>query len=184
MNKVWKGLEVEINGTIIIPCYLTLQNALPRRCGQNCLKPEVNYRTYREKILLVFVLRVWGYTRPSGLFSNEPFEKIPEMTIEDFVLHSNDHFESHLLGNRLYNSQKKQIKMLPWTSLQHPGFCTKYRILNIEYRTLNIEHRVLYILQLQETARVSVCPRQVRGSILQNFCRLVAYLFRVVSLRQ
>jgi len=38
----------------------------------------------------------------SGLFSNEPFEKKPVMTIEDFVLHSNDHFESHLLGNGLY----------------------------------------------------------------------------------
>jgi len=36
------------------------------------------------------------------LFSNEPFEKRPVMTIEDFVLHSNDHFESRLLGNGLY----------------------------------------------------------------------------------
>jgi len=35
----------------------------------------------------------------SGLFSNEPFEKRLMMTIEDFVLHSDDHFESHLLGN-------------------------------------------------------------------------------------
>ena len=35
------------------------------------------------------------------LFSNEPFEKRPVMTIEDFVLHSNDHFESNLLGNGL-----------------------------------------------------------------------------------
>jgi len=35
------------------------------------------------------------------LFSNEPFEKRPVMTIKGFVLHSNDHFESHrvrLLG--------------------------------------------------------------------------------------
>ena len=36
-----------------------------------------------------------------GLFSNEPFEKRPVMTIEDFVLHSDDHFESHPLGNGL-----------------------------------------------------------------------------------
>jgi len=36
----------------------------------------------------------------------------------------------------------------------------------------------------QVTARLSVCARQVRGSILRNFCRLVAYLCRVVSLRQ
>jgi len=37
----------------------------------------------------------------SGLFSNEPFEKRPVMTISDFVLNSDDHFESHLLGNGL-----------------------------------------------------------------------------------
>ena len=36
----------------------------------------------------------------------------------------------------------------------------------------------------QETARLSLCARQVRGSILRNFCRLVAYLCCVVSLRQ
>ena len=41
---------------------------------------------------------------------------------------------------------------------------------------------MLYILQ--ETARLSVCARQVRDSILRNFCRLVAYLCCVVSLRQ
>jgi len=41
---------------------------------------------------------------------------------------------------------------------------------------------MLYILQ--ETARLSVCACQVRGSILQNFGRLVAYLCRVVWLRQ
>ena len=38
----------------------------------------------------------------SCLFSNEPFQKIPVMTIEDFVLHSDDQIESHLLGNGLY----------------------------------------------------------------------------------
>ena len=38
----------------------------------------------------------------SGFFPNEPFEKRPVMTIEDFVLHSDDHVESHLLGNGLY----------------------------------------------------------------------------------
>jgi len=41
-------------------------------------------------------------SQSSGLFSNEPFEKRPVMTIEDFDLHSDDHFESHLLGNGLY----------------------------------------------------------------------------------
>jgi len=39
----------------------------------------------------------------SGLFSNEPFEKRPVMNIEDFVLHSDDHFESQLPGNGLYS---------------------------------------------------------------------------------
>jgi len=56
--------------------------------------------------------------------------------------------------------------MSPATFLPHPGF---YVFL-------------LYIVL--ETARLSVCACQVRGSILQNFCRLVAYLCRVVSLRQ
>ena len=40
-------------------------------------------------------------SRRSGLFSNEPCAKKPVMTIEYFVWHSNDHFESHLLGNGL-----------------------------------------------------------------------------------
>ena len=38
----------------------------------------------------------------SGLFSSELFEKRPVMTIEDFDLHLDDHFESHLLGNGMY----------------------------------------------------------------------------------
>jgi len=37
---------------------------------------------------------------------------------------------------------------------------------------------------LQETARLSVCARHVRGSILRNCCRLVPHLCRIVSLRQ
>jgi len=40
----------------------------------------------------------------SYLFSNEPFEKRPGMTIEDFGLHSDAHFESRLLGNGRYIS--------------------------------------------------------------------------------
>jgi len=63
-------------------------------------------------------------------------------------------------------SHKPPIKMPPTTFLPHPGFYIC----------------ILYILQ--ETARLSVCARQVRGSILRNFFRLVAYLCRVVSLRQ
>jgi len=37
-----------------------------------------------------------------GLLSIEPYGKKPVMTIEDFVLYFDDHFESHLLGNGLY----------------------------------------------------------------------------------
>jgi len=40
--------------------------------------------------------------RERCLFSNEPCEKRPVMTIENFVAYSDDHFESRLLGNRLY----------------------------------------------------------------------------------
>ena len=39
----------------------------------------------------------------SGLFSNEIFEKRPVMTVQDFVLYSNDHFESYLVGDGLNN---------------------------------------------------------------------------------
>jgi len=39
-----------------------------------------------------------------SLFSNEPYEKKSVMTIKDFVLYSDEHFESHLLGNGLYHS--------------------------------------------------------------------------------
>ena len=63
-------------------------------------------------------------------------------------------------------SHKPTIKMPPTTFLPHLG---------------------LYVLKLhilQETARLSVSARHVRGSILRNFCHLVAYLCRVVSLRQ
>jgi len=37
----------------------------------------------------------------SRLFSDELLEKRPAMTIEDFVLHSDEHFESRLPGNGL-----------------------------------------------------------------------------------
>ena len=36
----------------------------------------------------------------SGLLSNEQSEKRRVMTIEDFVWHSDDHFESHLVWER------------------------------------------------------------------------------------
>jgi len=40
-------------------------------------------------------------SQSSGLFSNETFETKPVMTTEDFVWHSDDHFESYFLGNGL-----------------------------------------------------------------------------------
>jgi len=42
---------------------------------------------------------------------------------------------------------------------------------------------LFYVIYLTRDS-TAVCARQVRGSILRNFCRLVAYLCRVVSLRQ
>ena len=45
----------------------------------------------------------------SCLFSNEPFKKRPGTTIENVGLHSNDHFESHLLGNGLYIRVKSHV---------------------------------------------------------------------------
>jgi len=42
-----------------------------------------------------------------SFFSKKTFKKRPGMTIEDFSLHSNDHFESHLLGNGLYAARPK-----------------------------------------------------------------------------
>ena len=50
----------------------------------------------------------------SGLFSNEPFEKRSVMTIEDFVLHSDDHFESHLLRNGLYLYRVSKTHRIPY----------------------------------------------------------------------
>ena len=63
-------------------------------------------------------------------------------------------------------AHKPPIKMPPTNFLPNPGF-------------------YVFILHiLQETAQPSVCARQVRSSIPRNFGCLVAYLCRVVSLRQ
>jgi len=63
-------------------------------------------------------------------------------------------------------SHKSPVKMPPSTFLPHPRFSDC--ILNM----------------LQGTVRLRVCAHQVRGLILRNFWCLVAYLCRVVSLRQ
>jgi len=44
--------------------------------------------------------------RERCLFSNEPCEKRPVMTIEDFVVYSDDHFESRPLWNALCPKHK------------------------------------------------------------------------------
>ena len=62
-------------------------------------------------------------------------------------------------------SHNPPVKMPPTTFLPHPWFYVF----------------IQYILQ--ETARLSVCAHQVQGSIFRNFCCLVVYLCRVVSLR-
>jgi len=51
-------------------------------------------------------------SQSSGLFSNEPWERRPVMTIEDFDFHFDDHFASHLLRNGRYKS-KAQL-MYEW----------------------------------------------------------------------
>jgi len=60
-----------------------------------------------EQMRLELVVRMQIKIRDgqnSGLFSNEPFEKRPVMTIENFDFHFDDHFESHLFGNGLYHT--------------------------------------------------------------------------------
>ena len=50
------------------------------------------------EMLVEMHIEILGAPSPR-LFSREPFEKRPVLTIEDFVLHSDDPFESHLLGS-------------------------------------------------------------------------------------
>jgi len=54
----------------------------------------------RLKMLVKSQIQIF-HGRSPGLFSNEPFEKRPVMTIEDFVVHFDDYFESHSLGSGL-----------------------------------------------------------------------------------
>jgi len=52
----------------------------------------------RLELLVEMQIEILHGQSPS-LFPNEPFQKRPVMTIEDFVLHSDDPFESHFLRN-------------------------------------------------------------------------------------
>jgi len=69
-------------------------------------------------------------SQSSCLFSNEPFEKRPGMTIEDFGLHSDDHFESHLLRcvamiSRLLEIVglfcRRALQKRPWMTIEDFG---------------------------------------------------------------
>ena len=62
--------------------------------------------------MLVEILDV----QSSCLFSNESFEKRPVMTIEDFALHSDDHFECHLLALKFFQRNKSLAHFF----LSHP----------------------------------------------------------------
>ena len=79
-----------------------VENLPPRSfwCGEHRYSPfPENMRLEMLVEMQVEILVGQG----SGLFSNEPFEKRSVMTIENFVLHSDDDFESHLLGNGLHS---------------------------------------------------------------------------------
>jgi len=58
-------------------------------------------RKKRLKILVEMQIEMLD-CQISGLFSNEPFEKRPVMTIDDFVSHSDDDIESRLFGNGFF----------------------------------------------------------------------------------
>jgi len=74
---------------------VTLQNCHGICCGVKSVPEKMRL----EKLVEMQIEILDGQS--SCLFSNAPFEKRPVITIEDFVLHSNDYFESHLLGNGL-----------------------------------------------------------------------------------
>ena len=74
-------------------------------CMCLCVSICVLLRPVPEKMRLEMLVEIQIEIldgQSSCLFSNEPFEKQPGMTIEDFGLHSDDHFESLLFGNGLY----------------------------------------------------------------------------------
>jgi len=70
--------------------------------------------------------------------------------------------------------------------MEHHGKPGQYMLHHIANSEKLFYLLVLILHILQETLRLSVChgARQVRDSILHNFCRLVAYLCCVVLLRQ
>mmetsp|Transcript_3430 Transcript_3430/g.4948 ORF Transcript_3430/g.4948 Transcript_3430/m.4948 type:complete len:80 (-) Transcript_3430:1222-1461(-) len=55
----------------------------------------------RLEIVMGMEIRIMD-GQSQNLFSNEPFEKRPAMTIQDSESHSDDHFKSRLFWNGLY----------------------------------------------------------------------------------
>jgi len=73
----------------------------------------------RLEMLVETHIEILDVQSPS-FFSHETFKKRPRMTIEDFGLNFDYHFESHLLGNRLYaaRTKKKENKKNPAHSIE------------------------------------------------------------------
>ena len=69
-------------------------------------------RKKRLKILVEMQIEMLD-CQISGLFSNEPFEKRPVMTIEDLDVHSDDRFYSHFSVIGLYSPTRWDSK---WSS--------------------------------------------------------------------
>jgi len=64
----------------------------------------------RLEIVIGMEIEIHG-CQSSSLFSNEPLEKTPVMTIEDFHFHFDDHFEIHLFGYGLYYCDRKCFRV-------------------------------------------------------------------------
>ena len=85
-------------------------------------------------------------------------------------------FATNLTTQLSFGKRNKQLNFLI-TQLN-------FEKLNTQLNFQKTQYTIFILHILQETARLSVCARQMRGSILRNFCRLVAYLCCGVSLRQ
>ena len=75
--------------------------------NMECMEQPVPVKM-RLKMLVEMQIEILD-GQSSCLFSNEPLEKRPVMTITDFVWHSDAHFESHLLGTGLYMNVKLHV---------------------------------------------------------------------------